>query len=125
MATAAIAPAAPSHVLPGLTAGASLWRPKLLPAKYAATSAIHTIAAIASSSHGLASRSTTKANHVGHTTIQPAIAQIQGPGRAWRASHMGAAAIQKMVATTKAARATAMNPPSGSRTYASNSPPAI
>src|SRR5207237_2425248 len=80
-ATPANAPITPSHVLPGLTAGASLCLPKRLPAKYAEMSATQITAATASRSHGLTSRNTTKANQVGHMTIQPAIAHASGAGR--------------------------------------------
>src|SRR5688500_17650955 len=100
-------PNTPSQVLPGLTAGASLCLPKRRPAKYAATSATQTTTASASSSHGLMSRSTTNANHVGQTTIHPATAHIEGDGRSLRASQVVAPAIQKAVAMRNAVSAAA------------------
>src|SRR5208283_4895733 len=55
-ATASSPPAAPSHVLPGLTRGASLCRPKLRPAKYAPMSAAITTSSSHSTSCGPVTR---------------------------------------------------------------------
>src|SRR6185503_409478 len=106
-----MAPYTPSQVLPGLTAGASLRRPKRLPAKYAAMSATQTRAARASSSHGLVSRSTTKASHAGHATIHPATAHIDDDGRRRLASQYGAPTTQKTVAMMKPVSAAATKLP--------------
>ena len=114
-ATPASAPYTPSHVFPGLIPGASFLLPKARPAKYAAMSATHTRAAIARRSQGLASRSTMNANHVGHTTSQPAAAQTHGEGRAFFASHAGAAAIQNAAERMNAVEAAEVKAPSGSR----------
>src|SRR5687768_3546883 len=104
-------PTTPSQVLPGLIAGASLCLPKRLPAKYAAMSATHTINARASSVHGLMSRSTTSANHVGQITIQPATAQVEGDGRSLLRNQSGAATTQNTTATMKQLNAAAAKLP--------------
>src|SRR4051812_48138395 len=59
------------------------------------------MAAIASSTHGLRSRSSTKASQVGHITIQPTAAHVDGDGRHFLVSHMGAIAIHSTAAMMK------------------------
>ena len=72
-----------------------MWRPKRRPAKYAAMSATQTMTATASSAHGLASRRTTSAVHVGQTTSHPASPAAHGSGRQRSASQAGTANTQK------------------------------
>src|SRR5690554_2818485 len=87
--TPAIAPQAPSRVLPGLMAGASLTRPKARPVKYAALSATHTSAMTASSSQASTARSSTSASAVGTITSQPVSSPAAGATCQPRASHGG------------------------------------
>jgi hypothetical protein len=78
-------------------------------------SATQITAATARSSHGLASRNTTKANHVGHMTIHPAAAHASGDGRPFLASQRGANTTQKIAATRNAMLAAVMKSVSGER----------
>ena len=94
------APITPSQVLPGLICGASLWRPKRRPAKYAAVSAIQTT----SRTHQQQSRgdfcSGTTASHAGTRTIQPATPSSSGcVTRHLKYSQTGAAIAQNTSAS--------------------------
>src|SRR6187401_3014037 len=95
MATAIHAPYTPSHDLPGLTAGASLRLPNVRPAKYAAVSAIHTIAIAASTSHGERACSCTMAIHAPASTTSPMTIMASLPCVGQRLiTHGGATKIQ-------------------------------
>jgi hypothetical protein len=69
-------PSTPSQVLPGLTRGASLLRPKLRPAKYAPTSAATTSRKRNSSSWGPYACRRASASHAGTNTRRPAPAAV-------------------------------------------------
>src|SRR4051812_36530314 len=95
MATAIQAPYTPSHDLPGLTTGASLCRPNLRPLKYAAVSAIHTIAMAASTSHGDWACNCTSAIHAPSSTTTPTnVMRIAAWVGQRDATHGGASRIQ-------------------------------
>src|SRR4029079_5502070 len=72
----------PSHDLPGLIQGASLCLPNARPAKYAALSAIHTIAISASARPGLRACNCTTATHAEISTSHPTTATASGEPKA-------------------------------------------
>src|SRR6202047_2374091 len=98
-ATAISAPYTPSHVLPGLIAGASLRFPNRRPTKYAAESATHTIAINARSKAGERACSCTTATQVAISASQPTrVSTTFDSTRQPKYSHAGAITTQNRVA---------------------------
>src|SRR5437667_537724 len=94
----------PSHVLPGLIQGASLCLPNARPEKYAAVSAIQTIAINASASPGERACNSTTATHAAIKTSQPTMATpSRDVGLQCPRSQNGATSSQNSVAGAQTA----------------------